>query len=312
MFMKKILFISFLSIFINIFLISKLSAQQDLMLTQYMTTLQPTNPAYVGTTGHLNATAISRDQWVGFEGAPKSQLLIINSPFIKNNIGVGGMVVRDKVGPVVQTSMFIDFAYNFNITEKVKLSMGLKSGLNIQNPDLSELNVLDQNDPSFDYTNNIELLPNFGFGMYLYSEKYYLGVSTPELIKNSYDGISNALVEGGEERHYFFIGGTVFDIGSSWKMKPSFITKVVKGAPLSVDLTTSMIYNDKLWLGAMYRFGDAVGVIVQYQINNQFRFGYSYDFSTSGMRGHNYGTHEIMLSYDMVFKDEKIVTPRYF
>ena len=300
-------------VFVFVFSTQKLSAQQDLMITQYMTTLQPANAAYVGTTGKLNATLISRNQWVGFEGAPTSQLLMINSPFIKQNLGIGFSLIRDKIGPVQQTSAFIDIAYNFNITEKVKFSMGLKSGLNIQKPDLSGLNLLDQNDPSFSaYTDNIELLPNFGFGMYMYSDKFYLGASTPKLIKNSLEGAGTLIAEGGEERHYFFIGGYLMDLNSTWKLRPSFFVKMVKGSPLSIDLTVNAIYRDKLWFGAMHRFGDAVGLIVQYQINPQFRAGYSYDFAISKMQNYNNGTHEIMISYDMIFRDDKIVTPRYF
>jgi len=307
-------FTKILILLLGFTLISKLSlSQQDLILTQYMTSLQPANAAYVGTTGRLNATMITRNQWTGFDGAPVSQLLLINSPFLKHNLGIGASIIRDKIGPTQQTSAFIDFAYNFNITDKVKLSMGLKSGLNIQKPDLSGLELLNPNDPSFtSVTDNFELLPNFGFGMYLYSDKFYLGASTPKLIKNSLQSVTSLISEGGEERHYFFIGGYLMNLNSSWKLRPSFFFKMVKGAPLSMDITANAIYKDKLWFGAMHRFGDAIGMIVQYQINPQFRFGYSYDLSTSKMKTYNSGTHEIMLSYDMIFRDEKIVTPRYF
>ena len=307
--LHKISIVVFLSAFVGM---SDISAQQDLMLTQYMTSLQPTNAAYAGTSGFLNATAMTRNQWVGFEGAPTSQILMVNSPFLKHNLGVGFTLVHDKIGPLTQTLVFADIAYNFNLTEDIKLSMGVKSGLSIQKPDISQVSTVDPNDPAYNMEDNVELMPNFGFGLYLYSPKYYLGISTPKLMKNEYETTATTSTTGGEERHYFVIGGYLFDLDPKWQLKPTFMTKMVVGSPLSVDITTMAIYNNKIWFGAMYRFGDAIGFIFQYQINKQLRIGYAYDFALSKMMRYNSGTHELMISYDMIFKDEKIVTPRYF
>ena len=287
-------------------------SQQDLMLTQYMVSLQPTNAGYVGTSGRLNATAYTRNQWVGFEGAPSSQILMINSPFIKHNIGVGLTLVHDQIGPLKQTLVFADIAYNFKISDKIKLSMGLKSGLSIQQPDISNVTTVDQNDPAYRSQKQTELLPNFGFGLYMYSKKFYVGLSTPKLMQNKTGDNSTQGVSGSEKRHYYLISGYLFELNPEWKLRPSLFAKMVTGAPISTELTANTIYKDKIWFGIMYRFGDAIGGILQYQVTKQFRVGYSYDFALSKMMKYNNGTHEIMLSYDMIFRDDRIVTPRYF
>lgn len=289
----------------------KANAQQDPMYSQYMVNLLPTNPAYAGTSGLLNATAISRHQWVGFDGAPTTQVLLLNSPILTENIGIGATVLRDQAGPVVQTLAFADFAYNFKISPKLRMSLGLKAGANVQKPDLTGLELDDPNDAAFQTTQNVDIMPNVGFGMYVYNQRFFAGFSTPKIIKNDFESIQNVR-EGGEERHFFLTAGYVFDLNEEWKMKPTFMLKMVKGAPLSGDLTASFIWHDKLWLGGMYRMHDAVGAMVQYQLTHQFRAGYAYDYPITEMRGYNGGTHEILLSYDLVFKDKKIVTPRYF
>ncbi len=290
----------------------QVNAQQDVMLTQYSSALQLTNPAYAGTSGRLNATAVIRNQWLGFEGAPKSQVLLINSPFLRYHLGVGITLIRDEIGPTKQTLFYANVAYNFNLTENVKLSMGLSGGFNVKKMDFAALAPVSLNDPAYNLTNQMDFLPNFGTGIYIYSPSFYLGFSTPKLIKNTYKEATANATTGGDEQHFFIIGGYLFKINELWKAKPSFSLKMVKGAPLSVDITANAIYKDKFWFGAMYRLGDAIGIIFQYQISDRLRMGYSYDLPISEMHKNTTGSHEILISYDMVFKDKKIVTPRYF
>ncbi len=295
-----------------IFSFSLSFGQQDLIMTQYMTNLLPTNGAYAGTSGRLNTTFLSRHQWVGFEGAPTTNVLVINSPLIKRNFGVGLTVIQDKVGPLTQTLAFGDLAYNFQITEKLRVSMGIKAGFNIQQPDFSTLDINNPNDPNFAVAPEVELLPNFGFGIYVYNPKYYFGISSPKLKRNKMNLGSVGQESGSEERHYYVIGGYVFDLTSNLKYRPTVFFKAVKGAPMSFESTHTLILNDKLWLGAMWRVGDALGAMIQYNIYPAFKVGYSYDFTTSKLSQVSGGTHEILVSYDLVFRKQKIVTPRYF
>lgn len=189
--------------------------------------------------------------------------------------------------------------------------MGLSGGFNINKLDAASFSPATLNDPAISFDNQMKFMPNFGTGIYVYSDEFYLGLSTPKLLKNEYKDIGQLDNSGGEEHHFFIIGGYLFEINQEWKAKPSFSLKMVKGSPLSVDVTANAIYDDKIWFGLMYRHGDAVGAIFQYQFTDRLRAGYSYDQAFTEMRNTG-GSHEILLSFDLIFKDRKIVTPRYF
>jgi type IX secretion system PorP/SprF family membrane protein len=299
-----------LSVLLVFFITTESFAQQDVQLTQYASALQLTNPAYVGTSGRLNVTGIARNQWVGFDGAPTSQVLLINTPFLRYKFGLGLTLIRDEIGPTTNTLVYLNAAYNFHITSKLKVSMGLSGGFNANNLNAASFNPASMNDPAINFEKQTEFLPNFGTGIYLYSDKFYLGLSTPKLLKNDY---SNVEIENtsGEEQHFFLISGYLFSLSDKWKAKPSFSLKMVKGSPLSLDVTANAIYNDKIWFGLMYRVGDAAGAIFQYQVTDRLRAGYSYDLPLTEMKSSG-GSHEILVSYDLIFKGKKIVTPRYF
>jgi type IX secretion system PorP/SprF family membrane protein len=108
------------------------------------------------------------------------------------------------------------------------------------------------------------------------------------------------------------MGGYVLDLSRDLKFKPSFMLRAVEGAPLSLDLDASFLLQDRLWLGAMYRVGNAFGVLAQYQVNEQLRIGYAFDMTTTKVGAYTAGTHEIMLSYDFRFTKGRTISPRYF
>jgi len=309
--MKKIVILT--SIF---FLALGAKAQQDAMFTHYMFNTLAVNPAYAGSRDALTITGLHRSQWVSFPGAPVTQTLTLHTPLAYENTGVGLSFVNDKIGPVNKTSFYADFSYKIKVTEKASLAFGLKGGLNLMNNNLSELNLDDAADPAFAANIQSKLLPNFGFGMYYYTDRYYVGLSVPKLLEN--DFVANTTSGGtnltSEHRHYFFIAGSVFDLSENIKLKPTVFLKVNNGAPVEGDVTASFIFNDKFSIGGMFRTGDAVGILAGINITDQFTLGYSFDWSfTNTTMVYNGGSHEIMLRYDFIYKnEEKIRSPRYF
>ncbi len=291
-------------------------AQQDAMFTHYMFNTQAINPAYAGTRDALTITGLHRSQWVGFEGAPVTQTLTGHTPIFNDQLGVGLSIINDKIGPINTTSFYADFAYKFQVSDKGKLSFGLKGGVNLMSGNLSTLELDQGGDNAF--ANNIEsqLLPNFGFGAYYYEDRWYVGLSTPKLMENDFK--SNTTTGGtdiaGEKRHYFLIGGAVFDLNKNLKLKPTTFIKVTAGAPIEADLTALLLINDKLWTGPMFRTGDALGALLGYQFTDALAASYSFDWSyTNTTFKYNGGSHEIMLRYDFFHNEkQKIRSPRYF
>ena len=294
-----------------------LKAQQSPMYTHYMYNTLVVNPGYAGSRDALTITGLHRSQWVNFDGAPMTQTLTFHTPLRSQPIGVGMSIFNDRIGPVNNTSIFGDFAYRLKLGEKSKLALGVSAGVNILQAHLSSLWLDNQNDPTFQNNISNRVTPNFGVGAYYSRERLYLGVSVPQLLQNDYSSISTlngTSLVGKEQRHYFFIAGAVFNLSRNLAFKPTTLIKVTSAVPIQADVTASFIIAKKLLLGAMYRTGDAVGVLVGFDISNQFHIGYSFDWS-NGVRTvkYNQGSHELMLRYDFIPASKKqIHSPRYF
>lgn len=286
----------------------QLTAQQDAQFTQYFDNTLFVNPAYAGSREMLNITSIHREQWVGFKGRPRSTTLSIHSPLRYESIGLGLTMVSDEAGPVKQNMYYGDFSYRLKFQGGSKLVFGVKAGVNMITIGKSSLESIIDGDPKLlqNVRNNVN--PNFGGGIYYHSKSFFVGASVPKIMEQSYDATSTNL----ERRHYYFITGGVIKLNPEWKLRPALQMKFTEGAPLSADFSIAGISNDKFWLGAMYRSDAAFGVFVQYQISNQFKIGVASEFGTQAIRNYNYGTFEVLLSYDFSFRKEGIRSPRYF
>jgi type IX secretion system PorP/SprF family membrane protein len=287
--------------------------QQDPMYTQYMYNTLSVNPAYAGSRDALSITGLLREQWVGIDGAPSTQSLVVHSPIYGDNMGLGLSVVNDQVGPIHQTMLFADYSYSIQTTDNAKLAFGLKAGMNILQGDLLSLHSNNSGDQAI-YDISSKLLPNVGVGVYYYSDKGYLGLSAPKLLQQSISTYTNNNASDNvERRHYFLIGGYVFDLSEHIKFKPAFLVKAVSGAPLSIDLSGNFFFNEKFGVGLAHRFDDSFSGLLQYYVTPQFRIGYSYDFTTTDLRHYNSGSHELMLGYDFnIIEDKRIHSPRFF
>ena len=284
-------------------------AQQDPQFTQYMDNAIYVNPGYAGSRDVMNFTAVHRSQWVGMEGAPMTTFFNFNTPLSYKSLGAGLTFINDQIGPIQQSLIYGDFSYALRFKNtKGKLAFGLKAGLNVINSRTNELVTTVDNDPSFLASAQTLINPNFGFGMYYYAPNWYVGVSTPKILEGKYPGTERSI----ERRHYFIIAGYVMEINKSWKFRPSIQSKMTVGAPISIDVSATGIYNQKLYIGGMYRFGDSFGAILQYQILPQFKAGFAYDYAITQLTNYNIGTFEVLLSYDLIFKKDGIRSPRFF
>jgi type IX secretion system PorP/SprF family membrane protein len=290
-----------------------LFGQQEPQYSQYMFNMMSINPAYTGTQEALNALMISRWQWVGLKGAPRSHTFALHSPIKEKRIGVGLSVIADNIGPVSNTYINLNYSHRFNITEEIKISLGLKGGIYNYSLGLSDL-ALNEEDNSFSEDFRKSFQPNLGSGAYMYTDKYYVGISIPKLVKTKLEeGESTTDISSELKRHFFITGGYIFDIHEDWKIKPSVLGKMVEGAPPSLDVTAQAFYKNKIWLGTTYRVGDALAFLFEIQATRQLIVGYSFDYTLSDMSNVSSGTHEILISFDFAgFSNDKVKSPRYF
>jgi len=212
--------------------------------------------------------------------------------------------------------MFGDYSYLVPLSEKTNLRLGLKGGFTSYSHNLQSHNILDPNDPSYVGEIDSKLKPNFGIGAYLYGKRAFVGFSIPRVVNSEFENDYENFSVKGQMRHYFLTAGAVFDLGENIKFKPTALTKASftseTGTPLQLDLSGNFLIKEKVWLGAMWRSGDAYGFIAQFLFAEKLRIGYAIDFSTTNLKNHNSGSHEIMVSYELKFKKEDVVSPRYF
>lgn len=287
--------------------------QQQAMFTQYMFNGLAINPAYAGSHEALSLTALARKQWTGLDGAPSTQTFSAHSPINSQRIALGVLFVNDQIGVTQQTGGHAFYAYRIQMP-KGTLSMGLQAGFNSYRANVSRLLLYNPGDPNFSSNTVNKFMPNFGVGFYYYNERFYVGLSVPQILDGYYNKEADRDVSKAQQsRHYFLTGGYVFDITPSVKIKPSALVKAVNGAPVAVDLNANVLLKEVIWLGVSCRSLKSMSALTELQLTDQFRLGYAYDFPAGKKAtGLTYGSHELMVNYRFAFTKNKVVTPRYF
>jgi len=283
-------------------------AQQDAQFTQYMYNTINVNPAYAGSRGILSMFALHRTQWVGLDGAPATNTVSLNTPLNQSYLGLGVSIINDKIGPTTENTISADLSYTIPTSETWNLSFGIKATANLFDLDASKLpNVVP--DPSLQ--NYTSFSPNIGAGLYWHSDNAYLGFSIPNFLETQrYD--DNEVKIFKERISYYFIGGYVFYLNETVKFKPAFLTKLIQGSPLQVDVSGNLMFYDKFMLGVSYRWSAALSAMVGFQVSDGLYVGYGYDRETTNLNNYNSGSHEIFLRYEIFKNSDKITTPRFF
>lgn len=293
-------------------------AQQDPQYTQYMYNTQVVNPAYAGSRDALSFGLLYRTQWVGLDGAPQTATFTANTPIGSlDNMGLGITIVRDELGPAVESNVNIDYSYTINTSDDGELSFGLKAGLDLLDVDFTKLNIFDETDPRFQNNVDKRLQPQIGAGVYYNTDRFYAGVSVPNFLTTKhFDEGSLANIEketiAAERLHYFLIAGYVFDLSDNLKFKPATLVKAVSGSPLQWDVSANFLINEKFTLGAAYRWSAALSGMVGFQATDEIFIGFGYDFQTTDLEDYSDGSYEIMLRFDVFNKPERVLTPRFF
>lgn len=285
-------------------------AQQDPMFTQFFSNKIVVNPAYAGTRDAISVNGLYRNQWTGFDGAPKTTTLSIHSPITKYNMGLGLSLIHDQIG--IQRNYSLKLAYAYRIQTTIgKLSLGVDAEVKKQDMLWQQSNPLEVNDFNIPYGQNSLTLPNFGFGAYLYKKNYYIGISAPKLLENATD----YQIAGGnsfQRRHYFAMAGVLFPFSKTFALKPAVLAKYQPNSPFEMDFNVMAIFHEVLRIGATVRTNDSFDMLVQFHMKNNVRFGYSYDFTLTELTRASTGSHEIMIGYDFNISQKGVYNPRYF
>lgn len=277
-------------------------AQQLPHFSQYMINDYVMNPAIGGSRDYVEGKSNNRYQWVGITDAPRTYVLSLQGPTKNRKMGIGGYLYTDITGPTRRTGVDLSYSYHIKVSEKIKLSFGVAGGLLQFAVDGSKINLRDEGD--FALSNGLQsvIVPDFSAGFYLYSEKFYVGASAPQMLRSRLQFFDYPTSSRLSE-HYYAMAGYHLKITEDFEFEPSALVKFVKPAPVQYDIGGRFNYKQRVWIGGAYRNLDAFTGLVGFTWKNLL-FGYSYDFTTSNLKNYSTGTHEVMIGVKFAKKEQ--------
>lgn len=284
-----------------------LSGQLVPVTNQYMLNPLSINPAYAGNRGIMNVAAFYRKQWVGIKGAPETMTLAMDAPFFNNKLGIGLIILNDKIGVTKETQFNTNYSYKIN-TRKGTLSLGLGAGLFVTNTAWSNLVVLDPGDEYYLVDSKVFIVPNFSFGIYYSYNNYFAGFSIPKLLEQRFNFDKNKYIlkNNPSDYMYLFNTGYIFNLSKNVKFFPSTLIAYTPEDKILYDINAHFKFMDRLWVGASYRNDRSFAGMFQFQITNQIKLAYTYDFDFNKLRTFSSGSHEVMLRYEFRYKLDAI------
>jgi type IX secretion system PorP/SprF family membrane protein len=299
-------------------------AQQEHQYTQFMFNKLPINPAYAGARGVPSVTAIYRNQWMGFDGAPKSFLASFNSPFLTPRVGVGVTLSHVQIGLNRDFSGALAYSYDVVADEKVSLRAGLMGSIRSLSIDFSKAMADNPVDNSLEPGRSSSIYANVGAGLYFtYDERFYAGFSVPRIYSNSIGINENLPLDfetAKESPHFYGMAGAIIELSDDINLMPALLTKYVKNAPFDVDVNLNLEIKEKVIAGLSYRAGgksagESIDLLLFWQAHPQFGVGMAYDFSLSDIKDYTAGSIELLFQADLkqqAGKGKKMSNPRFF
>lgn len=289
----------------------KAHAQQDPQYSQYMFNQMAINPAYAGSKEALSTAMLLRSQWTGIEGAPKTETFTIHGPLKKKKVGLGFTIIGDQIGPKKSIGALGSYAYRIPI-KNGKLSFGLRAGIYNYTYNFNDISYKDKADVYNTGESRSIIVPTADAGIYYYTNTMYAGFSAAHLYNGRLTNISNQNGDNAKlSPHYFFTFGKAFSLSDKLIFSPSVLLKGAKNAPYTADLNLCFLMNDRVWLGASIRSSYGLVALVQFQITEKLKLGYSYDLGLNRIGRAGGGSHEILIGYDFNIFKSKMLSPRY-
>ena len=289
---------------------SRLQAQQLPLYSQYMFNTLEINPAYAGFKEAMQFTSIFRKQFNGIKDAPQTALMSFDMPIGETKLGVGVRLVDDKIS--VSQTLGAQGSLSYHIEgDESRISFGLQFGAMNYKANLTDLNITNPGDPIFSQNVNT-LVGNVGTGIFYNTDKYYVGVSVPNIVRTHLreTAVELAEYEVRQALHFYVNAGMLIDLNDNFILKPSFLVRGVKGIPINYDINANVFFREMFSVGLSYRSKSAVVGLMDVRVIPQLRLGYAYDYNVGRLNAFAKGTHEIILRYHIPF-DKDALMPSY-
>ena len=283
-------------------------AQQDPQSSTFFQTPLPFNPAFAGVEQRLNARSVSRLQWLGWGGAPKTQMITVDTPVFLEFGGAGLTLIQDNIGARSQTSIMLSGAAHIPLSERVRLSFGISGGWRHQSLDFTNLLAEDISDEV--YTGVYRAWsPNFGAGMFLTTQKTYVGLSVPHILMET---LADSSSISSYQRHFYAMAGHRQKVNVALTIQYNGLFKVTPNAPPALDLNMLAIWMDSFGVGATWRMAESMGLMFKVRFTDGLSAIYVAELPFNRLRTQNLGSHELGVAWNIQYKDQITMHPRFF
>ena len=290
---KNILIIAFLAIYSMSF------SQQLSLYSQYMFNKFLINPAVTGSNNYVPIRLTARQQWAGIENAPSTQALSAHTLLGNKKMGVGGFVYADRFGPETKVGIQASYSYILPISGgKSQLAFGVAFRAFQYQLDYTQMTAIDDADPVLSGAKETSFVPDADFGIYWYSEKYFVGLSANQLIELPVEIADQTMDKNSMIRHYYLIGGYTFALSDNFELEPSILLKGTERTPGQIDINVRGILKRNYWLGFSYRTSKDIIAMIGLKVD-KYIIGFAYDYTTSDINSYQSGSFEIMLGYNL-------------
>lgn len=283
------------------------SAQQEPQYTQFIFNKLAFNPGYAGSHVSPMITAIYRSQWIGIDGAPNTQVLSYNQPFLGERLGFGATLTRSSIG--ITRSITADIAYCYRIKmRRGYLGIGLQfSPRNITqnwNDDRLYSPTPAGTDIGIPVDATSKWVINFGAGMYYKNDKWFAGFAIPRAVNNNIDFVENGSELSREAWHLNGMGGVNLKVADELVVTPQLLLKYVPHAPFDAEVNVGAMLKSKFYGGLGYRVGgdsgagESVDILIGVRAVSNLFFCLSYDIGLTRLRKFNNGSIEATVSWD--------------
>jgi len=294
--------------------------QQEPQFTQYMYNKMGYNPGYAGSNDAACITAIYRQQWIGLDGAPGTQLITFNMPLQNKRIGIGASVWRNTIG--ISETLNAEAAYSYRIRMgRGILGIGVMASVRLLRNNYDQATPIQSGDETIPTGLQSKYVPNFGMGAYFSTQNFYIGASAPRVLENSIDFAEENVLITKEVRHIYIMGGVVLPLSETVKVQPQVLLKYVQNAPFDADANVNLVIMDRYTIGMSYRIGgsrtsgigESIDVLLGAQVTDNLLFGLAYDVTLSELRDYNSGSIEAVIKYCIGKSEgEEYLNPRFF
>jgi len=284
---------------------TRLNAQQLPLYSQYMFNTLEINPAYAGFKQSMQFTSVFRKQFNGIKDSPQTAMISGDMPIGDTKLGIGLKFVDDRISVIQNFGAQIAMSYRIE-GDNSNLSFGLQAGALNNKTDFSQLNITNAGDPVFAQNLNA-MAANFGTGMFFNTDKFYAGLSSPNLVRAHLRKTDVALSEYTVKQslHVYLNAGYLITLNDNFVLKPSFLLRGVKGLPLNYDINANLFFREFMSGGISYRNNTALVGLLDFKLIPTLRLGYAYDYNLGRLSNFARSTHEIILRFHIpIDKDE--------